>query len=830
MCTRSLFRKRLASITLPWHLAFTALFFLRAYGADTAWVSTIPNLTGNGTIYTLAASGNGHLFAGTESGGIFRANYTGDGWVPADSGYPNADVYRIQVLTNGMILAATHGSGVIRSTDDGNTWLPSGTGLTNQTCNDLIVMPNGTLFCGTEGGPLYRSLDSGSTWTQTSFSGGTVDALLASSDGSVFAGSADLGVFVSTNNGDTWTQTSLDNLWVPSLAENSSGTVFAGTRNGIYHSSDNGTSWALLGLSASTIEEILVDGQQAIYAGTAAEGLFCSTDDGASWLPFNTGLTNLSVYSLLLTPDRMMLAGTLGGGLFKRSMASVTWEDMITVSNCDTTATLTFGQADSATDCIDSWLGEYMLPPVGPSEVFDARFVLPCLGGPGSVRDFRNDSLTSVIWTLQFQSGTCGYPIVLHWNPRALPEGNFQLRDGFRGDLVNVDMKRESTFTLSNAGIASLLIVRRPTICVDVPVRTGWNIVSVPVETPSPLVDSLFPGHTTPPYKFVPPQGYVRSDSMYPGHGYWLKFAGDTSYSICGLSVFPRVIHLNTGWNLIGPFECPVNTADIVITPAQALDSYYFGYDRGYQIDSLLLPGKGYWVHVNQPATMTIPECFPGPGGPTAQKTEPAGDLVVVSFVDQQGQGGRLYLSDGADAEQSLMPPSPPEGSADIRFVSNQMVEKLGTGSHPISISSAVYPIRVTVENTRGIRLELRSSTGALALEPGKPVTLQAEEVLLSLSETTGSTPVPKEFALSQNYPNPFNPTTTISYALPTDSRVTMIVYDVLGNEVATLVNGQETAGFKSVTWNAAGVASGTYFCRIQAGRFLAFKKMLLLK
>jgi hypothetical protein len=100
---------------------------------------------------------------------------------------------------------------------------------------------------------------------------------------------------------------------------------------------------------------------------------------------------------------------------------------------------------------------------------------------------------------------------------------------------------------------------------------------------------------------------------------------------------------------------------------------------------------------------------------------------------------------------------------------------------------------------------------------------------------------IPTEFGLSQNYPNPFNPTTTIEFALPTSASVTLRVYNLLGQEVATLVNDFRPAGFLSVTWNGrdqygSQVASGTYLYRIEAkaadgsGIFVQNKKMIMLK
>ncbi len=89
---------------------------------------------------------------------------------------------------------------------------------------------------------------------------------------------------------------------------------------------------------------------------------------------------------------------------------------------------------------------------------------------------------------------------------------------------------------------------------------------------------------------------------------------------------------------------------------------------------------------------------------------------------------------------------------------------------------------------------------------------------------------LPVGFELKQNYPNPFNPGTVISYQIPTQSYVTLKVFDLIGNEVATLVNGVEQAGDKSVKFNAEGLASGVYYYRLQAGNYSITKKLALLR
>jgi photosystem II stability/assembly factor-like uncharacterized protein len=87
-----------------------------------------------------------------------------------------------------------------------------------------------------------------------------------------------------------------------------------------------------------------------------------------------------------------------------------------------------------------------------------------------------------------------------------------------------------------------------------------------------------------------------------------------------------------------------------------------------------------------------------------------------------------------------------------------------------------------------------------------------------------------KNFSLSQNYPNPFNPTTNIQYQIPNREFVTIKVYDILGNEVATLVNEEKPTGSYSVNFDAGELSSGIYFYRLTAGDFGKTKKLLLLK
>ncbi len=101
---------------------------------------------------------------------------------------------------------------------------------------------------------------------------------------------------------------------------------------------------------------------------------------------------------------------------------------------------------------------------------------------------------------------------------------------------------------------------------------------------------------------------------------------------------------------------------------------------------------------------------------------------------------------------------------------------------------------------------------------------------LLSTGVEPSTSTVPKQYRLEQNYPNPFNPSTTIQFALPQDSKVILKLYDILGREVATLVDEELDTGVHKIIFDAIELANGIYIYRIQAEGFDQSKKLILLK
>jgi len=90
--------------------------------------------------------------------------------------------------------------------------------------------------------------------------------------------------------------------------------------------------------------------------------------------------------------------------------------------------------------------------------------------------------------------------------------------------------------------------------------------------------------------------------------------------------------------------------------------------------------------------------------------------------------------------------------------------------------------------------------------------------------------PIPRRFVIDQNFPNPFNPSTTIRYGIPVRSHVSLVVYNTLGQRVAELVNGDVEAGYHEARFDASGLPSGVYYCRLNAGGFARTIKLLFVQ
>jgi photosystem II stability/assembly factor-like uncharacterized protein len=160
-------------------------------------------------------------------------------------------------------------------------------------------------------------------------SGGSVGAVVVNSSGWIFAGLYEGGVYRSTNNGDTWTQvnTGLSSLHVYSLATTASGYILAGTESGIFRSTDNGGTWSRVGLLGTYVTSLNTYGS-AVFAGDGmwCTGIYKSLDDGASWSCFSCGgFFSICVNAVAVTTSGVVLAGTGDAGVFRTTNNGATW-------------------------------------------------------------------------------------------------------------------------------------------------------------------------------------------------------------------------------------------------------------------------------------------------------------------------------------------------------------------------------------------------------------------------------------------------------------------------------------------------------------------------
>jgi hypothetical protein len=149
------------------------------------------------------------------------------------------------------------------------------------------------------------------------------------------------------------------------------------------------------------------------------------------------------------------------------------------------------------------------------------------------------------------------------------------------------------------------------------------------------------------------------------------------------------------------------------------------------------------------------------------------------------------------------------------------------TGSYQPSPPSLLSTLNNTSPNGTWVLAISDSAGGDTGLLKAWCITIHYD---LLIGNENQQTSTPSTYSLNQNYPNPFNPTTSISFALPRAEDVKLVVYDILGREVATLVNEFKQAGIYDVPFNASSLSSGVYFYRIETKSFTQTKKMLLVK
>jgi len=592
---------------------------------------------------------------------------------------------------------------------------------------------------------------------------------------------------ISPNGGENWQISSTQNItWSSSGVTNAK----------LEYTTDSGTNW-------STI----------IASTPASSGSYAWTIPNTPSTQCKVRISDAAADTLFDVSDNNFTISTL-----------ITWENSIALKDAgNLSGVLTFGTAPSATDGIDNSLGEYSLPPLPPSGVFDARFELPTTPPVASLKDYRNDTVKTATWVMKFQPGDGGYPFTFTWNPALLTSiGSFFLRDLVTGTIVNINMTTDSSYTLTNSGITSLKIEYKKEICKEVQFNSDWNIVSIPVQRTDMEKASLFTTAVSSAFWFN--NGYEIKDTLATGKGYWLKFNTSGSINVCGEKVTPSTVAVTRGWNLIGGYENDIATSSITTTPSGIISSVFYGYNNGYHIPSTLLSGKGYWIKVTQNGVLNLPSTLPKT---TATENNFASDWGKIIVTDKGGKTITLYLAAVGNSSLYELPPEPPAGIYDVRFGTDRYVEDLSSVKD-IKINGAEYPVIIRVE---GKEIRLKDKVGGKVIDQ---VLKTGEEVVISNPGvnvlSVESIDLPTEYNLAQNYPNPFNPATVIKYSIPEKVNVRINIYNSLGEKIEELVNQVQEAGTYELEWKAVKYSSGVYFYQLITEKYSSVKKMILTK
>ncbi len=376
--------------------------------------------------------------------------------------------------------------------------------------------------------------------------------------------------------------------------------------------------------------------------------------------------------------------------------------------------------------------------------------------------------------------------------------------------------------------------------------RKGWNLLSLPLTVTNGRKSVIFPASSSDLYTYH--NGYVVRDSLVNGAGYWLKFDNAQEINLPGDPRFADSMSVNKGWNMVGSSSSSVDVTTITSNPDSLVLTPFYDYNStGYHTSGTVDPLKGYWVKVRGSGKLFLPASPLAAPRTAVKKTVTEFDktgLNLFTFEDNVGHQQTIYVGKGDESIQSTsmfeLPPVPPAGLFDVRFGTQQYVEFVSSKSQeipefPVSFQSSSYPVKVTWRLNGNDGLSFQWKLNGAVRSTNQIYLQKSDRLSLTVGQPNGSLQ-PKEFALHQNYPNPFNPLTEIRYDLPTESIVRLTVFNVLGTQVATLVDGRQASGSHGIEWRPA-LASGVYFYRLQAtstenpGKsFQQIKRMLLLK
>jgi hypothetical protein len=689
--------------------------------------------------------------------------------------------------------------------------------------------------------------ESTAQWVQTGGPPGGGAVCITAGPGGVdlFAGTAG-GVFRSTDGGASWSAANkgLPGTWIEGFVIFGPD-LFAGTTEGVFRSTDNGATWVESNTGLGTSPHVAVMSLALLgtdlFAGTDEEGVYVSSDSGANWRPVNVGLTEMTVYDLSVSGSSI-IAGTVNG-IFVSRNRGMNWveSDSGLPKNTCVLSLLAVGPELFAAAWVD----------IGPhyGQVFRSvdtgktwTSVNNGLTGVDGIALFANEGRVLAgtdsgvflsndrgnTWVPASRATLYGKPIhgFALYHDRvfaAAGESPFSSTDngetwtpGGPGIIVSQVLTLAKGDGEIFAGTYSGIF--RTTDC-----GTRWNrvdstlarfeIQSIAVSGTTLLVGTRYGG------------GFRSTDNgknwslVIPGWGDpWVL-----TFAIVGKNIF-------AGMNSNAVLRSTDNGVSWTFLPGATPSCQCIAVKGGN-----LFAGGRYGITRSTDDGMTWTRADTGAGMTIAALA------VIGTKIFAGGFGSGVFVSTNNGSRWTKVDSGLTDLVIDCFAVSgnNLFAGTMGGGIFLLATPDTVWTCVNPVSDGKWLRSAGSMNTWITSLLVSDGYLLAGTEQTAAwkrpLSEMVtgvreGGSIAPAAFTLYQNYPNPFNPSTTIKYELPKTSQMSLTVYDILGREVSVLVNDRRNAGVYDVQFDGSALASGVYFCRLQADSYVNTKKLLLLR
>ncbi len=699
------------------------------------------------------------------------------------------------------------------SPDSGNTWTTVlGDNEVGSVLMAALFVNNGVVYVGTSGSGIYRSTDNGKDWASADSgipapSSEYISTFYALGD-TVFVATQSAGVFRSVNAGLTWTEadSGLPNTTLDEVTSFTSigSDLYASDNSGIYESKDYGAHWFNIygGVGAGVVvlsscgQNLLASMQygETVPPYSISWFLMVSTDGGSSWNADSTGGTSfppgIEITSFASSGDEVF-AETVENGLYRSTDDGIDWSAS---SNGIFGDTPVYGGPAFQGMTVFAAYGQNLFKSENNGdnwELIDNGMPADTSTGQSlTLMDFQESVLSLAAKGPLLFAGTGG-------------EGVYASTDrGITWSAANYGLPYESyinTITLVNdsdlvAGVSGTFVPG--TIYRSTDDGASWTDVNNGISVNTGINGLASVGSNV--FAAASSGGYLSTD----GGVNWTLMSGNGGF----------------------PARTTVN-----FTFAQGSTFFAGGSGTGILLST---NGGTQWTVADSgvPSNVTV-SAFGGNGSNVFAATS-------VGLYESRDGGLTWAVSDSglpADISLNTCTVSGNAGAtilaAPTQSNGEDYSEYLSTdgGSSWNPIDDGMIPATVACSLVDSNRIFLGITYGGAAGGSQWGVWYWSLKPLTSV-RGSGLAARPTNFQLDQNYPNPFNPTTVISYKLSAVSNVTLKVYDILGREVARLVNEKQSAGNYSVTFDGSRLASGVYFYRLAAGDFVSVKKLVLLK